>query len=169
MDKILDEIKERTKSWIDDHAIAIEWLAKINQSKGFSCYQALKAKYTDNSIVRVKADNEYRDGIVEVAALTICAIIDFDFRPTETIDYIFQEIKEERKRQDKKFGEQNHTPLEWLSILDEEVGEAAKAANDYHFGFNMGPGNYREELVQVLAVCVNALESFDRGKWRVKQ
>lgn len=39
----------------------------------------------------------------------------------------FAAISGERKRQDDKFGEQNHGDLYWLAILLEEVGEAAQA------------------------------------------
>ena len=67
------------------------------------------------------------------------------------------EIKSERKRQDEKWGEQNHDPLYWISILVEEVGEAAKEVLENKFS------NYRKELVQCAAVCVAAIESFDRN------
>ncbi len=68
----------------------------------------------------------------------------------------------ERKRQDAKWGEQNHPPLLWLAILGEEFGEACKAAIE--------PGclpliKYRDEMVHVAAVALAAVESFDRGKW----
>ena len=39
-------------------------------------------------------------------------------------------ILAERKRQDTKWGEQNHNIYKWLAILGEEVGEANKAALD---------------------------------------
>ncbi|WP_375270004.1 hypothetical protein [Enterococcus sp. DIV0212c] len=39
----------------------------------------------------------------------------------------------ERKRQDKKWGEQNHSLLLWLSIIGEEFGEMCKEANEYDF------------------------------------
>jgi NTP pyrophosphatase (non-canonical NTP hydrolase) len=76
---------------------------------------------------------------------------------------ILSEIKEERKRQDKKWGEQNHHPLIWNNILGEEYGEVCKATieateNDY--------SKYRKELVEVAAVAVAAIESLDRGKWK---
>lgn len=67
------------------------------------------------------------------------------------------EIKLERKKQDEKWGEQNHEPLYWIAILVEEVGEAAKEALENKLS------KYREELVQCAAVCVAAIESFDRN------
>lgn len=37
-----------------------------------------------------------------------------------------EKVINERKRQDKKWGEQNHSPLLWLSIIGEEFGEMCK-------------------------------------------
>lgn len=71
----------------------------------------------------------------------------------------------ERKRQDAKWGEQNHQPAEWLMILGEEYGEAAKAALEAQFG-GKEIIKYRDEMVQVAAVALAAVESFDRGKWK---
>jgi NTP pyrophosphatase (non-canonical NTP hydrolase) len=85
---------------------------------------------------------------------------------------ILDEIKEERKSQDAKWGEQNHDPFKWLCILGEEVGEVnAAVCNAFHWqtperGF--GPielKNYRAELIQVAAVAVSMVECLDRGKW----
>lgn len=71
-------------------------------------------------------------------------------------DVIIWNIKEERKRQDAKWGEQNHHPLYWLAILQEEVGEAAKACIE-HNAFD-----YQKEMIQVAAVAIAALESLAR-------
>lgn len=62
----------------------------------------------------------------------------------------------ERMLQDKKWGVQNHGPRNWLVILMEEVGEAAKASLE-----NEGE-EYKKELVQVAAVALAALECADR-------
>ena len=40
----------------------------------------------------------------------------------------------ERLNQDKKWGEQNHNPSEWLAILVEEVGELSTAILCHRFG-----------------------------------
>lgn len=77
-------------------------------------------------------------------------------------DAVLQEVHEERKSQDDKWGEQNHSPLEWLSILTEEVGEVARGINNAHFG-GASYDNYREELIQVAAVAAAAVESLDRN------
>ena len=55
-------------------------------------------------------------------------------------------------KQDNKWGEQrNYHPLEWQSILIEEVGEVGKAINDGDWATIL-PENYEEELIQVAAV-----------------
>ena len=91
---------------------------------------------------------------------------------------IYSEIKQERKLQNKKWGEQNHQPIEWIGILTEEVGEASKEAVDHHFKNSFKDGGeifpcsdliqtqrlraYRKEVIQVAAVAVHMVESLDR-------
>ena len=82
---------------------------------------------------------------------------------------ILKEIQEERTRQDKKWGEQNYKPIEWIAILLEEVGEVAKEAVDFHFGNTSYTQKhlitrYRKELVQVAAVAIAMIECLDRNK-----
>lgn len=86
---------------------------------------------------------------------------------------IFDEIKQERKRQDQKWGQQNHSPIEWCAILGEEVGEVQKAALEHHFKHAQYMGKnresiqlnaYRIELIQVAAVAVSMIESLDRNE-----
>jgi len=74
------------------------------------------------------------------------------------------EIQAERCRQDIKWGEQNHNPIEWLVILMEEVGEASQAAVNGYFGDPTFYEEYRKEVVHVAAVAVAMMESYDRGK-----
>ena len=93
---------------------------------------------------------------------------------------LFAEIDQERKRQDKKWGEQNHSMVDprislndiqlledkyklindrgqesWYTILMEEVCEAFSETD---------PANQRAELVQVAAVVVQILEYLDKLK-----
>jgi len=96
---------------------------------------------------------------------------------------ILEEIQNERAKQDTKWGEQNHSKVEWCAILGEEVGEVNKAALQSHFNYAL-PGEgidlddmhsstdrrqarwnreYREELIQVAAVAVAMIESLDRN------
>ena len=80
-----------------------------------------------------------------------------------------EEVAEERKRQEEKWGEQDHDPSKWLMILGEEVGEANKAALEARFTGYERTGDlsdYREALIQVAAVAVAMVECLDRDKWR---
>ena len=95
---------------------------------------------------------------------------------------IMFEVLAERERQNEKWGVQNHTVVEWQSILMEEVGEVAKEATDYYFGYPYLNGvgemqpieendvvqyirlrDYRKELIQVAAVAVQMIECLDRA------
>lgn len=75
-----------------------------------------------------------------------------------------QDILAERQRQDNKWGEQNHDPFTYLTILTEEVGELAQCALHLRYGGGKAAG-LREEAVQVAAVAMAIVECIDRGKW----
>ncbi|KKK52118.1 hypothetical protein LCGC14_3108130 [marine sediment metagenome] len=71
------------------------------------------------------------------------------------MEEIIQAIRDERARQDLMWGaatERNLSPQSWNTILMEEVGEVARAS------LEGDPVEYVEELVQVAAVAVAALE-----------
>ena len=72
------------------------------------------------------------------------------------------DIMTERCVQNATWGEQNHTPIEWLAILTEEVGEVAKDTLSIRFGKKPNLAGYRKELVQVAAVALAAIECYDR-------
>ncbi len=72
-------------------------------------------------------------------------------------EILITQVIDERRRQDEKWGAQHHGPDGWLAILTEEVGEVAKAILE---GRGFG---YRDELIQVAAVAVAAVECFDGG------
>ena len=86
---------------------------------------------------------------------------------------IIGEVIDERIRQDAKRGEQNHIPVVWMAILGEEVGEANRAALEALAPCGNPIGNkldwlrnYRDELIQVAAVAVAAIESLDRNEMK---
>jgi len=70
---------------------------------------------------------------------------------------IIDEILSERKRQDLRWGQQDHSPKFRLLILLEEIGEAARAVLEGQ------ADDYKKELTQVAAVSIAALESLARG------
>lgn len=81
---------------------------------------------------------------------------------------VLNDVVLERSRQDKKWGEQNHMPPVWISILSEELGELCQAVNETIFdnGVNErkkgGYENMRKEAIQVAAVAVAFVEYLDR-------
>lgn len=78
-----------------------------------------------------------------------------DVGATDLQDVLF-EVGKERWVQDKKWGVQNHIPAVWITILTEELGEASKAALEGR------PDDYIEELTQVAAVAVAAIQCIRR-------
>ena len=70
----------------------------------------------------------------------------------EDVCHAVTSVIEERKRQHKLWGEQNHAPAFWLSILGEEFGEVCKAV------YEKNDAAYLEELVHVAAVAVQMIE-----------
>lgn len=103
------------------------------------------------------------------------------FKETRSVLY---EVHNERVNQFKKWGDQEHSPIEWLAILGEEVGEANKHGLEGHFGYPVSSSlgldvmdpedarkwhlaKYRKELIQTAAVAVAMVESLDRGNDRL--
>lgn len=80
---------------------------------------------------------------------------------------ILSDIDNERLRQLEKWGVQRHPAPVWMTILTEEVGEAARAIMDHTYekvkpSRVENPGDLRAELVQVAAVAVAWIEDLDR-------
>lgn len=69
----------------------------------------------------------YRDELVQVAAVAVAAIVDFDKGSTgESNSQAILDVLAERQKQEAKWGSQHHHPEKWFTILGEEVGEVAK-------------------------------------------
>jgi len=81
----------------------------------------------------------------------------FDNRDSK-VNNISIDICKELKNQENKWGIQNHDPYKWMSILMEEVGEASKAILEQNLE------NYKEELIQVAAVAISAIDSLERNE-----
>jgi len=89
---------------------------------------------------------------------------------------VLERVADERKRQDEKWGVQDHNAVEWVAILTEEVGEASKEAVDFHFNNGTEDVNtpasrevqekrikaLKKELIQTAAVAIQAVESIER-------
>jgi NTP pyrophosphatase (non-canonical NTP hydrolase) len=72
----------------------------------------------------------------------------------------WDDIFTERERQLELWGFQMVTPAVWLAILTEEVGEVAKEIAEAEIlGKEMS--GYRTELIQVAAVALAAIESWE--------
>jgi NTP pyrophosphatase (non-canonical NTP hydrolase) len=80
------------------------------------------------------------------------------------VNQALQDVIAERKRQDEKWGEQNHDPITYLAVLVEEVGEFAQAALHRQFGGPKADG-LREEALHMAAVALAIVECLDRDEW----
>jgi len=76
-------------------------------------------------------------------------------------DEIFKEIAAERIRQDEKYGkDRNLPPGAWLGYIENELEEVWDGWID-----NVSPPHdYRTEMIQLVALGVAAIESWDRQK-----
>ena len=86
-------------------------------------------------------------------------------------DLTLTAIKAESFSQDRKWGEQNHTPGIWLSILVEEVGELAQAilADRFDSGrdeklHDSHHDSMETEAIQIAAVAGQFVEFLARRK-----
>lgn len=61
-----------------------------------------------------------------------------------------------------RHGGRHLTPFEWLSLLSEKTGEAAKAANEARFE-DHDPGYISPEIVETTALCFEILEDLLRN------
>ena len=86
-----------------------------------------------------------------------------------TRTYAIMRVKDERDRQDIKWGTQNHAQSQWVGILGEEFGEYCQAVNETYLNnatkkHEGGYENLLKELTHVAAVAVNAMECLMRNK-----
>jgi hypothetical protein len=95
--------------------------------------------------------------------------------PTPQTPRALADVLAERFRQEKKWGQQDHDPCVYLTILGEEYGEMCRAAIEARVAFRKVPSSgvlydehirhLREEAVQTAAVALAIIECLDRGKW----
>lgn len=79
----------------------------------------------------------------------------------------FEWVREERRRQHERRGDQNHNSLKWFTILAEEFGEVARCLEE-RTEYKTDNVEYRRqleyELVQTAAVAVAWIEAIRRGE-----
>ncbi len=85
---------------------------------------------------------DFRTELIQTAAVIVSAIEDIDYGVANSLapvaDNSFRdqaaavmwEVREERIRQDEKWGPQHHRMADWLAIIGEEFGEACMAYVD---------------------------------------
>jgi len=95
-----------------------------------------------------------------------------DQQRDEKVLNVLDLVLAERRKQDAKWGQQNHEPAMWYAILGEEFGEVGKAICERDAELRRGAEivaevlteNLRDELVQLAAVAVAFLESLERNQ-----
>lgn len=84
------------------------------------------------------------------------------WRPVE-IDLVFDQIRQERARQDRQWGgddhDDEHNPGDWLNFIDEHRARARKAVMSRA---NRSDEEYRKQLVEIAALAVAATQAYDR-------
>ncbi len=139
----------------DDHD-AVTMLLAACADMGNSDGLLLSVKAFDKAAEFILDYLRAETAVPEVEAAPLSQF-EIDFRTV--INNIFQE----RKRQNAKWGEQNHDDYRWLAILTEEVGELAQAVLHDEFG-GKAAGTAETELLHVAAVSAQWLEHFQRRK-----
>lgn len=75
----------------------------------------------------------------------------------ELLNFMIQHIKEEHKKQIKKWGIQTHSIFEWNNYLTEELGELSEALADYEYERG-GAINAYMEAIQVATLSLKIAE-----------
>lgn len=82
------------------------------------------------------------------------------------MEKILKQIKAERIRQVRKFGDQTDLgPFVLLAVLSEEVGEASEAALRMAIEGGKTITDFRTELIQAATVAVQMVEIIDSRRW----
>ena len=71
----------------------------------------------------------HREELIQIAAVAVAMVEDFDQGSADMTDLggVLGEVADERAKQNVKWGAQHHARAMWMTILMEEVGEAAQA------------------------------------------
>jgi hypothetical protein len=87
----------------------------------------------------------------------------------DSLPSIYWEVRREQQKTEVRFGEQNHSPADWMLVVGEEFGEAQKELVEIllfpsESNRRRRLHNYRAELIQLANVVVKAIESYDRNE-----
>jgi hypothetical protein len=82
--------------------------------------------------------------------------------------FVLEQIADERRRQDAKWGQSNHHAATWALILAEQLGQASSAllGANYTDPADRCMNEYRKNLVHLAAVAVASAECLDRYGWQ---
>jgi NTP pyrophosphatase (non-canonical NTP hydrolase) len=83
--------------------------------------------------------------------------------PDNATEQVLKIVAEERVNQNEKWGEQNHHPLLWFSIIGEEYGEMCHTFNEYTFDKDTAHLNdLKREAIHTAACCIALVECMVR-------
>lgn len=136
--------------WIETHLPQDVWkeIAPNPEGHGILCI---------NCISRRLAERGFKDVPIVLCGMEpITPVID-----TTTAQFIahglsimlileLERAAAEMRRQNAKWGQQDHDAYEWVSIIGEEFGEVFKALNEDD------EAGYRKELIETAACCLQA-------------
>ena len=78
---------------------------------------------------------------------------------------IYTLIDAERKRQDAGIGHEfddKNTPSDWVTFITRQASEAATAIENFD-------SNYRTGMIRAAAICIAAIEAYDRAQGTVER
>jgi hypothetical protein len=78
---------------------------------------------------------------------------------------VLLDVLKERDRQNNKWGDRRaYSPLQWFAVAGEEFGEVGGHVTKGYVPpeSDFDAAGYRNELIQLAAVCVAAVEGLDR-------
>lgn len=104
-----------------------------------------------------KIPDTYQNELVCIASLAHQILKVSGFSDHKFLDV----VRAERNRQFHKWGEQNHSPDKWLTILTEEVGELAEEIEKFEVS-SESSRNLLDEAIQIAAVAVQMIEWFQQ-------
>lgn len=81
----------------------------------------------------------------------------------------FIDVFDEKFRLTENTGKQTYSPVEWIAMVNEKLGECSKKALEFHFGvrgtkeiIDKNLNEYRKSMVTVAAIAMQAIECLDR-------